>query len=652
MLSTERLFSFKYNGTPFWDLPYTVTKETEGNVTRARYTLPDGFCLTVRRTDYPEEGGVEWVNTFSNRGSAPSGIVSELFDADVTVPFSHEDPRRWTATFPERETATKIYAPFGSDWSADEFACPVDRIKENRRVYHIYPGERRSYATEGGRSAQTYAPFFQVTKEDRGVFAAVGWSGQWNAHIERGEDSLRFLWGVEGARFRVLPGESFRTASAVLMPYEGDAVLGRILWRRFMKRHFSLIGTEGRDAYGPLCASIWGGMHTSAVMERLDVIEKKDLPFEYIWMDAGWYGKDTQPTPDEFEGDWATHTGEWVVSPHIHPGGLRDVAARCHGMGKKFLLWFEPERVIDGTPITREHPEYFLRHGSSRNLLLDLSKPEAERYCLDTLSRLIEDIGVDCYRQDFNFAPLPYWRGADTEERQGIHEILHINALYRIWDALLARFPHLFIDNCASGGRRNDIELLRRSMPLWRSDYQCPANHDPEVVQCHTVSYNSFLPYSGSGSGRLWDTYRFRSAMAASLTTNYTYSQRDTFGDDEEKLAWLGSMLREYLRARPYFTEDMVPLTEHSAALDVWCATQYHRPSDGTGLLTVFRREHSPYETAKFALRFLEEDATYRIKDTDGTFDGTFTGKELTEGISLSQEKRSAKLYFYEKVKV
>ena len=119
MIHTEKLFSFQYDGVPFWELPYTAKTKKTDNVTVTEYTLPDGFCLTVRRTDYPEEGGVEWVNTFSNRGSAPSGIVSELFDADVTVPFSHEDPRRWTATFPERETATKIYAPFGSDWSAD-----------------------------------------------------------------------------------------------------------------------------------------------------------------------------------------------------------------------------------------------------------------------------------------------------------------------------------------------------------------------------------------------------------------------------------------------------------------------------------------------------------------------------------------------------
>ena len=73
--------------------------------------------------------------------------------------------------------------------------------------------------------------------------------------------------------------------------------------------------------------------------------------------------------------------------------------------------------------------------------------------------------------------------------------------------------------------------------------------------------------------------------------------------------------------------------------------------ADGTGLLTVFRREHSPYETARFPLSYLEEDATYRVRDTDGTFDRYLTGRELTDGILLTQEKRSAKLYLYQRVK-
>ena len=115
---------------------------------------------------------------------------------------------------------------------------------------------------------------------------------------------------------------------------------------------------------------------------------------------------------------------------------------------------------------SREQPEYFLGDGNPEpwNNLLDLGNEDAWKYIFGTLSGLIESIGIDCYRQDFNFAPLGYWRHNDAEDRRGIHEIKHINGLYRLWDALLGRFPHLIIDNCASGGRRIDIEMLRRSI--------------------------------------------------------------------------------------------------------------------------------------------------------------------------------------------
>ena len=38
------------------------------------------------------------------------------------------------------------------------------------------------------------------------------------------------------------------------------------------------------------------------------------------------------------------------------------------------------------------------------------------------------------------------------------------------------------IDNCASGGRRLDIETIGRATPFWRSD----GPRDPIAHQCHT----------------------------------------------------------------------------------------------------------------------------------------------------------------------
>ncbi|MBR4867107.1 MAG: alpha-galactosidase, partial [Clostridia bacterium] len=509
----------------------------------------------------------------------------------------------------------------------------------------------KSYAPNGGRSSDGQAPFFDICKNNAGYVVAVGWSGQWTASITRSEDDIRVQTGIEEVAFRLLPGERIRTSSVVIMPYQGDVVEAQNQWRRLVRKHFSLIGKEGRDQYGPFCASIWGGMRTQTVLERLKIIDENDIPFEYIWMDAGWYGIDTKPTPDEFEGDWGQHTGDWRVSPLIHPQGLKDVTEAVHKSGRKFLLWVEPERVIYSTPTAMAHPEYFLStdNPGDSNRLLNLGNPAAWKYCYETLANLIETLKIDCYRQDFNFHPLPYWRKNDGGDRKGISEIKHINGLYTLWDALLERFPHLLIDNCASGGRRIDIETLRRSMPLWRSDYQCPANFDAEAVQCHHLTYNSWMPFSGSGSGRIYDEYRMRSAYDSSINTGFPFSEKEVFGDSKEKLDWLRKYGEEYLLVRPYFMEDFYPLTKVSDQLDVWCASQFNRPEEGDGIIQLFRREESAYETACFKLRGLDPEADYSIMDLDGDFTITLDGGTLMEeGFRVTlMEPRTAKILLY-----
>ena len=39
----------------------------------------------------------------------------------------------------------------------------------------------------------------------------------------------------------------------------------------------------------------------------------------------------------------------------------------------------------------------------------------------------------------------------------------------------------------AGGGRRIDIETLRRSIPFFRSDYQCGFNANADVLQAHNA---------------------------------------------------------------------------------------------------------------------------------------------------------------------
>jgi len=64
------------------------------------------------------------------------------------------------------------------------------------------------------------------------------------------------------------------------------------------------------------------------------------------------------------------------------------------------------------------------------------------------------------------------------------------------WDELRRRHPGMLIDNCASGGRRLDVESLRRSVPLWRSDYRFRDDRH----QGMTYGLSFWIPYHGTGA--------------------------------------------------------------------------------------------------------------------------------------------------------
>lgn len=652
-LKKEKRISFKIGEKDIWSTNFDITSEQNGSEIISIYRFESGIKVTNKAKKYEKYGAYEWVNYIENESDMPTEIISELWDCDCVLPMEHEDPANRSPYIPNAETATKIYAPLGSKCNNKDFYSEIDISTKGDALYHLKPHQKKEFSTSGGRSSEKNAPFFNVNKNSSGYIFAIGWSGQWKCEIAREEDSISFKSKIEDTYFRLMPKEKIRTSSVVIMPYENGAINAQNKWRRLVKEHFSLIGKQGRDDHGPLCAGIWGGMKTSSVTDRIEKIKKHNLPFEYVWMDAGWYGEKTKPTPDEYDASsdsWYLCVGDWRVSPIIHPNGLKDVSEKIHEAGMKFLLWIEIERAIRTTPAVLTHPEYFLADNDADNFnrLVNLGNPDAWEYCFSTLAGLIEDLKIDCYRQDFNIEPLEYWRKNDDPDRCGITEIKHINGLYMLWDKLLERFPNLIIDNCSSGGRRIDIETLRRSIPLWRSDVQCAANYDIEATQNHHLTYNTWMPYSGTGSGRIYDEYRIRSAYSPAITTNYSFSESENFCDTEDKIEFIKKYTHEYLRVRPYFCEDFYPLSSASDRSDVWCASQFDRPENKDGIVQVFRRENSPYETVCYFLYGIDEDGEYVFEDADG---GEFviSGSELTQnGLRLTLPKKcSAKIYFY-----
>ncbi len=146
---------------------------------------------------------------------------------------------------------------------------------------------------------------------------------------------------------------------------------------------------------------------------------------------------------------------------------------------------------------------------------LNLGNDDALHWLIDHIDNLITEQGIDVYRQDFNFNPLDYWRENDAIDRQGITENRHVTGYLSFWDELRRRHPDLLIDSCASGGRRHDLETLRRSVPLHPTDYNYS---DLPVKQAFHHVLFLWMPYFGGPARPIdrVDPYSFRTAMSLS----------------------------------------------------------------------------------------------------------------------------------------
>ena len=82
-----------------------------------------------------------------------------------------------------------------------------------------------------------------------------------------------------------------------------------------------------------------------------------------------------------------------------------------------------------------------------------------------------------------------------------------------MWDEMRAKFPRMYLDDCASGGRRIDLEMLMRGVVQTQQRHRLPAG-PLEAAQCQNYGLNLFLPLHATIS---WDmgAYACRSTATA-----------------------------------------------------------------------------------------------------------------------------------------
>lgn len=626
-----------------------------------RWTDPENLLsCEMELTEFKDFPVMEWVVRVRNDSHSETEVISNFNALDIF----------WKSS--EDGDIPELRRSLGSDGRYDDFQYLSDELREsvwrvprtirmdssNNTAFRKVRGGYPPRMEDDGRPSATWLPFFNLRTGGDGLITALGWSGQWFAEFAHdGTGKTDISAGMEHLELKLHPGEEIRSPLIMLLYWQGEAVHGHNLLRKFILK-FHTPHIDGRPVELPVCCGAWGGTPTPGHLDMIKAISAHGLPYEYYWVDAGWYGTSREPCTDVYKSVWWESIGDWRVNKNYHPAGLKPIHTAARKAGMKFLLWIELERARHGAPVTLEHPEWFLRISkeepkNGEPLLLNLGNPEARQWAVETVSKLIKENGLDCYRVDFNTDPSPYWRNAEDDGRKGMVEMRFIEGLYAFWDELLERHPGLLIDNCASGGRRLELETIGRSVALWRTDYTIPSLN-ADALQMQNTGLSLWLPLSSTTPmAKPYDTYQFRSALSAGIVTGLDdFGLCDHWRKADFPWEWLKVRIREAKRLRPYFYGDLYPLTACVINPDIWMVYQLFLPEEGKGAVLAFRRPESSMVSADFQLRGLEAALEYEFEDADSGNTWRATGADLTgKGLNISiSVPRDSRLIFFRTV--
>ena len=227
---------------------------------------------------------------------------------------------------------------------------------------------------------------------------------------------------------------------------------------------------------------------------RLTDLEKYAQPNapDIRWSTAGWYQCNLN-WPYTDLAIIVRFLGSDLISDKCKP-----VSSFCYGLTGRVIQRYKLQRAC--------RLELYRKGENSHehNGLLNLGNPVAREWITDRIDSLIKEYDVKVYRQDFNYDPMSNRIAAETTNRIGAPENLHVQGYLKILDTLKERNPGLIIDSCASGGRRNDLDTMRRAIPLQYTDVGL-GNHPLKQIQrrymfewipyfrAHTVNFNDAL---------------------------------------------------------------------------------------------------------------------------------------------------------------
>jgi alpha-galactosidase len=498
------------------------------------------------------------------------------------------------------------------------------------------PGERLDIGSEG-RSSEQFVPFFLVDDGRDEFFGGLMWSGGWRATLERIDDRLRITVTFPGVVTTVTQARPFdlpHTFFGVAAKATSDATLAL--------RQFVLQGIRHGRPFQPLVTYNTWFVYGTRVNEDAMVDEIRraaSLGVELFVMDAGWYLGAGETSDFDFDAG----LGSWTADPDRFPSGLASLADYAHGVGLKFGLWVEPERVSLAT-VGKEGlaQEPFLAtrgndYGSALNAQICLAGAAGRKWVMDQLVALIDRVRPDYLKWDNNF-----WINCDRAGHgHGTADgnMAHVQALYGILDELRRRYPDLLIENVSGGGARLDFGMMAFTDTAWMDDRTAPASHVRHNFEGLTFAFPpayllSFLidgdgePIAGAEDLPLFTRSRGVGILGLTYRTETI---------DEDTASLLKQQIAEYKGYRDIITQATATLLSAQAPVDSASWDVLQEVTDDARSVLVFGFKGNGQDGRLVVRpRGLLPDAIYDVRSLDAGPLGASRGDALmADGIEL-----------------
>lgn len=648
-------FSFVYDGRKYQGFSpkyFTlVSKDTDSSFGKEtqifNFSFLQNICVTLVLTHCSTHGVTEWTVWFENTSDENSGVIEDL---------------KTELTFDGKYPVLKgILGDHVNQYS------PYSIDLQNNTV---------EFSSDSGRATHVNFPYFNLEYGDGGAMLAIGWAGTWKARFSSdGSVTTYTASSVNGLKTYLKPKEKIRTALFVLAPYQKrDEHYATNFWRSwFIEHNMPRADASGRalEPFSTCCLSNDTGLPNSdgSISEchttwrpSLEKMIAENAKVDFRWFDAGWYvcPDGTSPQPFVKGHDWWDSVGTWELDPVKWPDkSFLESTDFARANGMKTLVWFEPERVTDPENLAKNYGyniDWAIRVEGERTISNNIGDPKCREWTTERICKMLRENKVEMYREDNNCNASKLWKHLDSlegENRSGITESKFIDAHYQMWDDIIACTRSYggcgFVDSCASGGGRNDLESMRRGVPLLRSD------SDRTTVSLRlsmSTAFNKWIPFCSANTKEkasqlaptgVSDPYVWRASYLPALNVDSQFVY-----DEKQNFDMLRFGLSEWKKVAPYLLEEFYTLTPWHSEKDTtdFTAFCYYDPKKEDGVILAFCQEKCIRDTLSISLPFAYSGERYVITDED-SHEESVTNKDITLHFDAP---RTARLLWLKKI--